>query len=1238
MSELMSRRGVSVAQLAVNRIGWFFREQPISDQGVDAIVEDVTVDLRDREEGTGRLLALQIKGGTSWFDERSEAGWWFRFSASHARRWLNLAIPVVVVLVDPDSEECYWQEISSATIVPAGETFKVDLPAAQTVATAAGAWRVLSSAAAQAAPARYDTSLAHLPPSARDLVTEISASSILDAQLLAYHLAEGRHNPAGTAQALLTSEPLWVTSHAPKSWEAIGQFAALHNARALAASAYERAADTGSHDASSRGKCLATAALQVIDEDRSRAKRLIGRAEDAGARPVVVAILRSMLNHPLGDAGPLELPIDLDTESEQSRSSAFIQGALTLQAHRSGDVAAALKHSELALLADPENSAVMEHRADMLLWSAQARLESGTSRLHDGLDLLQRSLTQRHAWDGPTRELTVRLAQACILDGQFHAALDICLPAPDGTATAADAHDPRVKRLALAAASGVAHRELVGRIASAMGDTPADRLARYRAGLIPADLEEIRTWLQADLEDAIASDDHLRIAQAGQSLAQLGVDTSALLQPYVDRSILAADTPQLLTALAVAHDNLNAALPQLRTLARASHQAALVLLARLRDADRTVDALAVCDQILLRRRDPDVVIARVELFIAQHDQAAEQAAMDAVTEFEGFPRERRRLMTFAAGAAAERGDWSLAAQRLQSVLALPGSTEDHEVWRLVLAYVNSGQVDRARDVIDDNQPEISTREEAGLWLRVHAMTGLTAGSAREALELAERLNDPEISTALLSLIVTATAGLDPSREADDDPELTERRQLALTAVPAALHVQAFESLNRLVEEYGDATGVTVLHGEPEDLAAQMIDLLRSRPTHDQVVADLVDQAQRSQLPVGFVAALTRRGYTTVLLERAIGVLPAASADDEEHDREVDVAAAWANRGVVADASSLLTSGALSQRDTVSAFSDVAVASATLRDIHRAGADIRGAAGSPGGMGYDHAGMTPVMTTLPASEYLRRLQRFSTLEALATTLSVRSVTTRTSLPDLADSPAHDPWTEPIELARELSCALWSDDLGLRRLAHQLGVASFGTPALLIALNEHQLLSAGPDQVHALISSAAAEVEALAVDRVVDLRLEAGAVLRLAQLGDWLPGAGAVVLSRPSWWAWTPGWWDEITALFKAVADHRADQLDAWQEAALVGAARAYQDPVVRSQVMCVLALLGRGVGDLSERLGESVARARVVARRLDLPDPVTGLLSVTDGLCGNMSDPDRERVADELERIARGAPG
>jgi hypothetical protein len=104
---------VTHTALAVeDQLGWLFREQPLEDFGIDAHAEVV-----DGEDVRGRLLALQIKSGTSWFSEPGPGGWWFRPDKAHVLYWTNHSLPVVVVLYHSETKRCHWQLVNRQTLV-----------------------------------------------------------------------------------------------------------------------------------------------------------------------------------------------------------------------------------------------------------------------------------------------------------------------------------------------------------------------------------------------------------------------------------------------------------------------------------------------------------------------------------------------------------------------------------------------------------------------------------------------------------------------------------------------------------------------------------------------------------------------------------------------------------------------------------------------------------------------------------------------------------------------------------------------------------------------------------------------------------------------------------------------------------------------------------------------------------------------------------------------------------------
>ena len=66
----------SIAKIFANDFEWVFREQPINDFGIDAIVETTEkVNLIKKHiNPTGKLIGIQIKSGKSYFKESNSIG------------------------------------------------------------------------------------------------------------------------------------------------------------------------------------------------------------------------------------------------------------------------------------------------------------------------------------------------------------------------------------------------------------------------------------------------------------------------------------------------------------------------------------------------------------------------------------------------------------------------------------------------------------------------------------------------------------------------------------------------------------------------------------------------------------------------------------------------------------------------------------------------------------------------------------------------------------------------------------------------------------------------------------------------------------------------------------------------------------------------------------------------------------------------------------------------------------
>lgn len=119
------RVGVSQVNLLVSKeLCWIFREQPTDDYGIDAHIE-----IHDGVYATGKLIALQIKSGPSYFKECSADNVVFRGEEKHLSYWAKHSLPVIIVLFNPDTNECIWEHVSKEKITKTSdERWKILIP------------------------------------------------------------------------------------------------------------------------------------------------------------------------------------------------------------------------------------------------------------------------------------------------------------------------------------------------------------------------------------------------------------------------------------------------------------------------------------------------------------------------------------------------------------------------------------------------------------------------------------------------------------------------------------------------------------------------------------------------------------------------------------------------------------------------------------------------------------------------------------------------------------------------------------------------------------------------------------------------------------------------------------------------------------------------------------------------------------------------------------------------------
>lgn len=112
MANSIEREGVHHCGKIAAKNNWMFREQPIDDIGIDAHMEFV-----DSSGKPKQLLALQIKSGASWFNEKKDNYVVFRdINERQYNYWTMNSLPCIIVLYNPDGNMCIWQKLTDKTI------------------------------------------------------------------------------------------------------------------------------------------------------------------------------------------------------------------------------------------------------------------------------------------------------------------------------------------------------------------------------------------------------------------------------------------------------------------------------------------------------------------------------------------------------------------------------------------------------------------------------------------------------------------------------------------------------------------------------------------------------------------------------------------------------------------------------------------------------------------------------------------------------------------------------------------------------------------------------------------------------------------------------------------------------------------------------------------------------------------------------------------------------------------
>jgi tetratricopeptide (TPR) repeat protein len=943
---------------------------------------------------------------------------------------------------------------------------------------------------------------------------------------------------------------------------ALAEFAAAHGLSTQAAAAFDRAATS----AQAPARLIARSGFELAktgDEEATQAT--LRRAAGAAVSPeetALVAVLTAASNEDAsailaasdGYAGPEPLVSVLRARALDVEGRSDEAADLAMDALREHPMRATV--GGLALEA-----------ARLLLVRAQAGgAARGAARLADRARQLALEVRDwRREWNGPSEDAVVVAMQAAAASHDFEAVVRLGTRPPRGEASDREASASRViaqaARGAAAAGSVADARALAERL-----DDPVERNLIEALCMELEDRPSDAIPLLLGALEAATTDEQL--AHAYMALAGLGE------WPLPGLEDLESREPQLAQVIRGHADlvagNRQAAIQRLRKVG--GDQALLLLVAAYMEDGKSDDAVEALVEAADRDGKPHLRLQATSLLASEgrFQEALDHANRGLTHAPMGghAHREFRRLCIRLAGtlrlwqdmidharAAIEEGDDSAVVE-----------------WALVGGLHNLRRDDAARQEMRSRALEPRSEQEALLAIHLWRTGEPTTTVVAKVLDLADRFSDSE------PVMASAFAAFFELSQALDLPEEVGARVGPLT--------EAFFAT------WPDSKLLTRIDTSDLD---KLVDYMRDtfgtpRPELEEVVA----KAYRGQVPLGLAAAVVGRSLGTLLVTNALGSIPVGSVDPTQAEREQDAARAALDHPAVVDAHALFLTGHLGfpARDLTSRFSRIYIARYTLDDLVSSADSLR--MRSTATLGWHAPSDKPSLTEIPPE-----LADRWAIDADELVERARQCTTRHV--DLPQSRTDDERLGivlgPLELARNLGCALWSDDPAVRIVASAEDIPAFSTSALMATLVSGGYLSEVQNR-----SAALEMAQAGAVDIPFDVEL----LMDLAERERWAARSAAVQLSRPLLWQNPAVGLKAYQGCLTAAAAEAPDDLPAWTMSACLGACRAI-DPVARAEIVAGLVLNGfMHLGSRGSFLPSLVDGARRAAPELELADPIGGI--------------------------------
>lgn len=1012
--------------------------------------------------------------------------------------------------------------------------------------------------------AGFDERLAVLPALVRPLLTAIGPTAeairLLDVASAA--------SPREALVQLTADVPPWLRDANGAMLVAAAELCRCYGVHLGAGRLFELAADRSAD----RAYLYARAAVErATASDNDHSRELIQRATTLSTAKAVTAIAAALTEQP---TEVLELLAE-----EDALGDPFLVLLRLYGLRATGDYDEVIAFLGSALVRYPESPGLMIELAWAHLQRSQARMT--TSRTADrqrAIELGLEARRLRREWRADAGAAAHVACQAGLLLGAYDRVIKIGMAQPDGEALPSEAANTEVRLSVAQAAIASGRTDLVQTVVDLVPDG-------FHRAIIQAEFllnTGADTAALQDAYDAVwnvaADEEHRVIYWLSGAAAGVRLQGEAELRARTD------DVPLMVDAqlLAAGGDN-QGAIQLLRRSRRTEHTTRLLVaaLVAVDDIDGAVEELKAA---ATRFNETSHLVRGVEV-LGRHGRLDDASAL-AQEALQRIPRSMTDARAFLHEVLVEQagasGAWGEMAIRARAWIEDLGSSSQNR-WHLALALHNGGDHEAAWRALQEPPPLApDSAFTARLWVVLSAHVDPSPKTADDIIAIVDAYpDDKQLAEAAVGLFF----GRGDDVWGDVKSDTVRRFQ---------------ELLSDHAVEYGSdqPAAVYVLTGS----VPEMLERMRPSLEANARAIDEMTEKVRQGWPYGLLATAASRPYAATLIHRAAGCLPIATIDSGRRDAELAVAREAVDRTVAVDVSTLVLVGHIRAAwpDIRGAFARLEIPRPAHADILETVEDFRRPV--HGSLFFDSSVQAVRGADADPDAQARLRDHAEWVADQLPDLVVVDWPRLTSLTDELDD-RFLPWLSALDLSKARGLPLWCDDIGVRTLAMNDNVPTFGTAALIAALVETAALDAGKAQ---------SWLRQLREAYVVDLPLDANWMRLSAGSDEWRPGPSAFYFARPAAWVEFETAYKLWSDLAQAAANSEPTRVAGWVHAAALGLVAAV-DAVRAPNALASIAAKGIAVANFDpEAIAACTARVREAAHAAGVQSPVPHLMAILLG--------------------------